>query len=95
MSDEQPKVPILTEILPETNTANAFPEASLSRLNGDSDELRQLLAPVVEAAAGAASERTMAEMKRVLEEELEVELQRRLAELIERLAPDQPPDTET
>ncbi len=95
MSEEQPKVPILTEVLPEASTPHAFAGAALSRLSGGADDLRHLLAPMIEAAAGAATERAMAEMKRVLEEELEVELQRRLAELIQQLGPDQPPDPET
>jgi len=93
MSDEQPKVPMLTEVLPEASTPGALAGTALSRLNGGADDLRQLLAPVIEAAAGAATERAMAQMKRVLEEELEAELQRRLAELIRQPAPDQPPDT--
>ena len=95
MSDEQPKVPILTEVLPQASMSSAAAEADLSRLNGGADDLRQLLAPVVEEAVEAATERAMAEMKRVLGEELEVELQRRLAELIQQLAPEQPPDPAT
>ena len=95
MSDEQPKVPILTEVLPEEGAEIAPAEAALSRLSGSGDDLGDLLAPVIETAAEVATDRAMAEMKRVLEEELEVELQRRLAELIERLTPDRPPGTET
>ena len=95
MSDEQPKVPILTEVLPEEGAADATAEAALSRLSEGIDDLCQLLAPVIEAAAAAATDRAMPEMKRVLEQELEVELQRRLAELIQQLAPDPPPDPET
>ena len=95
MSHEQPKIPMLTEVLPPEGRADADSDDALSRLSERSGDLRDLLAPVVEAAAEAATDRAMAEMKRVLEEELEVELQRRLAELIRQLAPDQPPDAET